>query len=175
MYPNSTGDYWEYKIQSFEGEQLGFLEVRVIEESVMPNGDSVAMWIYSYPEFTDTVYKLSVGNTIEEYMKYSLEDSYRRMRYVFPIQTGMKWAISTSPYTDSVNVVSETTMTVPAGSFDHSLQLDFIPTHNIGNYFNHSHYWFTLNVGITRMEYAVYSLGFDHYYGIYDLVEFRLK
>jgi hypothetical protein len=97
------------------------------------------------------------------------------MRYVFPLDPGRKWAINQPPYTDSVRVLKDTTINVPAGSFDNTAKLGFIGSHYIGNYYNRSLYWFTPNVGITRMDYAVFNLGYDKYYGIYELLEYRLK
>lgn len=176
--PNSIGDYWKYSIHSFTGEPNGFLEVRVIKEQILPDGRIATSYAYSYPEFTDTIYKVFNRNTLEEYRWFPKrsDEFYAVMRYIFPLKAGMKWAISPSAYSDSVVVVAaDTNVTVPAGSFDHTVQLDFIATHFIGNYWNNSHYWFSPGVGIVRMEHAVYSMGYDEYYGIYELVEFRLK
>ena len=175
--PNSPGDYWKYSIKSFTGEKKGFLEVRIIKKDTLPDGRPVTTWIYSYPEFTDTIYKVRSDTSFEEYTIFptTTGDSNPVMRYIFPLEPGMKWAINSTQYTDSVKVMSETTVTVPAGLFDHSMELGFIATHHIGNYWNSSLYWFTPHIGISRMEYAVYSLGFDEHYGIYELLEYRLK
>jgi hypothetical protein len=175
--PNSTGDYWKYSIQSFTGEKRGFLHVQIIRKSNLPDGREVATWVYSYPEFTDTIYKIRSDTSFEEYTVYpnDVREVYPVMRYVFPMETGMKWAINSTFATDSVKVVSDTTVTIPAGVFAHSRQLGFIGTRFIGNYWNRSRYWFTPHIGITRMEYAVYSLGYDRHYGIYELVAYNLK
>jgi len=175
--PNSVGDYWKYSIHSFTGEKKGFLEVNVIRKVSLPDGRSVATWIYSYPDFTDTVYKILSDTSLEEYRSFPITPGIPEpsMRYVFPMDPGNKWAISPSQYSDSVVVKADTTISVPAGLFVHSKRLDFIPTHFIGNYWNSSHFWITANVGIIRMEYAVYSMGYDEHYGVYELLEFRLK
>ena len=175
--PNSPGDYWKYSIKSFTGEQKGVLEVSIINKKILSNGRVVTTWIYSYPEFTDTVYKVLTGSSLLEYRKFPeiTEINYPFMRYDFPLDPGRKWAINSPPYTDSVRVLKDTTINVPAGSFDNTAKLDFIGSHYIGNYYNRSLYWFTPNVGITRMNYAVFNLGFDKYYGIYELLEYRLK
>jgi hypothetical protein len=177
QFPNSPGDYWKYSIKSLTGEQKGVLEVSIINKKILSNGKVVTTWIYSYPEFTDTVYKVMTNSSLTEYHKFPeiTEDNYPFMRYDFPLDPGRKWAIYPSPYTDSVRVLKDTTINVPAGSFDNTAKLDFISTHSIVNYNNASLYWFTPYVGITRMKYAVYNLGFDEYSGIYELQEYRLK
>jgi len=175
--PNSIGDYWKYSIHSFNGDPRGFLEVRVIKKLILPDGRSATSYTYSYPEFTDTIYKVFNGEILEEYKRYpgTTDKLYTVMRYIFPMEKGMKWAITPSIYSDSVVVVADTAITVPAGSFEHVAQLGFVPTHLVGNYWNQSHYWFSPHVGIVRMEHAVYNMGYDEYYGVYDLMEFRLK
>lgn len=174
--PDSTGDFWKYSIHSANGEQQGFLEVRIIKRSILPDGRPVTTWIYSYPQFTDTVYKVLADTSLEEYAIFPGITSYDFpiMRYVFPLETGNKWAISPSLYTDSVEVASEVTIQTPAGPFGHTFQLNMIGTRHIGNYWNNSQYWVTPYIGITRMVYIVYNLGSDIHNGTYDLVEYRL-
>lgn len=173
--PNSVGDYWKYNIKSSTGEQKGFLEVRVIKKGTLPDGRPVSTWVYSYPNFTDTIYKISSDTSLEEYTVFpaTAGNNYPLMRYVFPLKPGMKWIIA--PFADSINVVSEITVMVPAGSFAHSMQLNFIATRHIGNYWNNSRYWFSPHIGIIRMENVVYNLGPDKHNGIYELVEYKLK
>lgn len=175
--PDATGDYWKYSIQSFTGEKKGFLKVQVIKKTALPDGREVATWIYSYPDFTDTIYKIWSDSSLEEYTLFpdKINDPYPVMRYVFPLVPGLKWVINPTIFSDSVEVVADTTVNVPAGSFNHSKQLNFIGTHHIGNYWNKSRYWFTPYIGITRMESVVYNLGYDYHYGIYQLVEYQLK
>jgi hypothetical protein len=172
--PNSSGDYWKYKIQTLDGEQNGFLEVKIIRKSILPDGRCLTTWIYSYPEFTDTVYKVLSDTTFEEYNSYPFtsEEIFPSMRYVFPLEPEMKWLIS--PYADSVEVMKDTTLNLAAGSFDHTLQMNLIRARFIGNYFNHTQYWFTPHVGITRFKYNVFILGPDKHNGIYELFEYKL-
>lgn len=175
--PNSTGDYWKYSIQSSTGENKGFLEVRIIKKGTLTDGRTVTTWIYSYPQLIDTVYKVLNGNSFEEYRIFpkTTEYNYPVMRYIFPLVTGMKWAVNSSLASDSVKVVSDKTVTVPVGTYDHTMQLDLAGSHMIGNYWNNSKYWFTPNIGIIRMEYSVFNLGPDERNGIYELVDFSFK
>ena len=175
--PNSVGDYWKYNIKSSTGEQKGFLEVRVIKKGTLPDGRPVSTWVYLYPNFTDTIYKISSDTSLEEYTVFPATsgNNYPVMRYVFPAIPGMKWAISSAPPTDSVEVITDTTIIVPAGTMAHSLQLNIIGAGNIGNYWNNSRYWFTPHIGIARMENALFNLGPDKHNGIYELLEYRLK
>lgn len=175
--PNSTGDYWKYSIQSSTGENKGYLEVRIIKTGSLADGRSVTTWVYSYPSFTDTIYKVLSNNTLEEYSIFPdiTTDNFPVMRYIFPLETGMKWAINTTLASDSVEVVADTTIKVPAGSFNHSMKLDFTGSRFIGNYWNNSQYWVTSHIGIVRMNYVIYNLGPDQHNGIYELVEYRLK
>jgi len=177
LVPNSPGCYWKYSIKSAAAENNGFLEVRIIKKATLTDGRPVTTWVYSYPQFTDTIYKVSNATSLEEYLVYPDKpgDSYPVMRYVFPLETGMKWAVNSTLATDSVKVVNDTTIGVAAGSFAHSIQLDIVGSHNIGNYLNNSQYWFTSNIGIVRLEYNVFNLGPDKRNGIYELVEYRLK
>ncbi len=174
--PDSAGDYWKYSIQSANGEQQGFLEVRIIKRDSLPDGRPVSTWIYSYPQFTDTVYKVLTDTSLEEYAVFPGTTTYNspNMRYVFPLETGNKWAISPSIFADSVEVASEVTIQTPAGQFEHAFQLNMIGTRHIGNYWNNSQYWVTPYIGITRMVYIVYNLGPDIHNGTYDLVEYSL-
>lgn len=176
-FPDSPGDYWKYGIYSLTGRSEGILMVRVISKSVLPFGQSVSTWVYTYPGFTDTVYMLTDGSNIEEYNHFPglTENNVPIMRYNFPLETGKKWAISNSLSSDSVLVNSETSVSVPAGSFSDSWQLDFIGTRYIGNYRNNSLYWFTPNIGITRMLFSVISLSADKRNGTYELLEYHLK
>jgi hypothetical protein len=175
--PNSTGDYWKYNVKSLTGEQIGYLEVRIIKKVVLPDGRQVTTWIYSYPSFTDTVYKVLSDTTLEEFSEFPVlkGDNYPDMLYKFPMVPGMKWAINRTLVSDSVRVASDTVVTVPVGTFEHSMRLDFISTHVIINYLNSSRFWVTPHVGNTRMEYKVYNLGPDRHNGIYELVDFELR
>ena len=175
--PNSSGDYWKYSVKSSTGESKGFLEVRIVKNGTLADGRPVTTWIYSFPTFTDTVYKIPSATSLEEYKVFPSTpgDSFPDMRYIFPLKTGMQWAINSTQATDSVKVSAESTITVPAGSFDQSMQLDLIGTHLIGNYQNNSKFWFTPHIGIIRMEYSILNLGPDQRNGIYELMEYRLK
>jgi hypothetical protein len=175
--PNSSGDYWKYKISSLEGEQKGFLEVRIINENTYKDR-RITTWVFSYPEVTDTVYKVLTDSSFNEYSNYPTvqSESYPFMRYVLPMEPGMKWCIGTTSASDSIKVVKYTTLIVPAGEFTHTLQLDLIASHYLINYANGSQYWFTPHFGITRMKIARYTLGVgDQNNGIYELEEYRLK
>jgi hypothetical protein len=175
--PNTVGDYWKYSMLSATGAQEGILEVRVIAKNMMPNGDSVTTWVYAYPTFTDTVFKVLTDTSFDEYTSDpSLnEDYFRDMRYALPMVVGNQYALFPNLYSDSVKVVSDSVLTVPAGRFEHTIQHDFIGTHYIGNYWNNSQYWFTPNIGETRMEKALFNLGPDEHNGIYELLEYHLN
>jgi hypothetical protein len=175
--PNSVGDYWKYHILSSNGESLGYLDVQIISRTLLPNGNPLTTWVYAYPSFTDTIYKVLSDTSFDEYASYpvSNERTIQVMRYELPMNVGNKYAINPSVYADSVKVVSDSILTVPAGSFDHSLKHDFIGTHYIGNYWNNSVYWFTPTIGNTKFLISVFNLGPDKHNGIYELVEYRLK
>jgi hypothetical protein len=175
--PNSSGDYWKYTIKSLEGEQKGFLEVKIINEIIYKDS-RITTWLYTYPEFTDTVYKVLTDSTFNEYSALPTipAESFPFMRYVLPMIPGMKWSIGTTSISDSINVVKDTTLNVPAGKFGHTVQLDRIASHFLINYWNESQYWVTPHFGVTRMKIAFYTLGVgDKRNGIYELVEYRLK
>jgi hypothetical protein len=175
--PNSSGDYWKYNIKSLEGEPKGFLEVKIINK-IIYKGSRITTWLYSYPEFTDTVYKILSDSSFNEYSTYPAipSESNPFMRYVLPMEPGMKWCIGTTPFSDSIKVVKDTTLYVPAGVFIHSVQLDLIASHYLINYWNGSQYWFTPHLGITRMKIARYTLGLgDQNNGIYELEEYKLR
>jgi hypothetical protein len=174
--PNSVGDYWKYSIKSSTGEFKGFLEVNITKKNTLSDGRTVTTWIYTYPEFTNTVYKILSDTSLEEFIDFPAANrsDHPAMRYMFPLIPGNKWVIH--EFADSVKVVSDTTLTVPAGSFDHSFKLNFIASHFIINYWNTSNYWFTPHIGISRMDRWVYNLGVgDFSNGIYELVEYKLK
>jgi len=175
--PNLVGDYWKYDIHSSNGDMIGNLEVRIISQHSLPNGRLVTSWVYAYPEFTDTLYKVLSDSSFDEYMYDPAIDGriLPQMRYALPMVVGFKYAVNPELYSDSVSVVSESSVTVPAGTFDHTIEHDFIGTHYIGNYWNNSRYWFTPNIGNTRMEISVFNLGPDIRNGIYELTEYRLK
>jgi hypothetical protein len=174
--PNSVGDYWKYSIQTPNGNPAGYLEVGVIAKTTLPNGNPVTTWVYTYPAFTDTIYKVLSDTSFSEYYNNPiLNDSYSWMRYQLPIAVGNQYSIDPSIYSDSVIVVSDSLLTVSAGTFKHAIEHDIVGSHYIGNYFNHSRYWFTPNIGNTRMEIVIYNLRPDVHNGIYELVEYRLK
>ncbi len=177
QFPNQTGNYWKYSYLSPDSTESGILEVNIIGDQVFPDGNMAKVWVYRYPFITDTVYKIATASEVKEYNRLpaTTDEMSPSMRYFFPMQSGDQWDIAPGQYSDSVEVVSQLILTVPAGSFDTTFLLKMIGTHEIGNYWNKNQYWFTPHIGITRQHLNLFNLGPDAHNGTYELLEYRLK
>ena len=176
-YPHQTGNYWKYSFSSSSGIPDGTLEVSIAGERSFPGNKTATVWVYRYPSFTDTVYKIVTDQSVDEYSFVPLptDTLSAEMRYEFPMQAGNKWATGTSRFSDTVSVISLSSLRVPAATFDTTYLVKMSGTHYIGNYWNNSQYWFTPYVGISKMQIAIFNLGPDERNGTYELLEYRLR
>ncbi len=177
VYPYQTGNYWKYSFTSSTGSPGGTLEVTVAGDCSFPGGKTARIWIYRYPGFTDSIYKIVTDHFVDEFsfIPSPSDIPYAQLRFEFPMLVGNGWATNPNHFSDSASVVSLAPLTVPAATFDTAYQVNMSGSHYIGNYWNNSKYWFTPKVGIARMEISIFSLGPDEHNGTYELLEYRLR
>ena len=144
-FPNALNSHWRY-LKAGPKEQ--YLDVKIIGETRMENGQKAAVWVYNYPDETDTNYVIESDDNI----KVIEAPGNRLKREInFPLYVGKSWA-SSSKYGDSTRVIGKTTLTTPAGNFPDTYILTNIPNtrYRVGNYRKIDTIWFTPDIGITK-------------------------
>jgi len=177
IYPNTIGDSWIYSYTSFDGSKRGTLEVRIAIYQTSPEGPEMQIWIYKYSSVTDTLFKDVTNRFVSEYnFPLLYADSMNAYRELgFPLISGKKWAAYPSSCADSLTIFSLSPLTVPAGTFDSTYQVNVRGSECILNYSNTSSTWYTPHIGMVKMIKSVRNLTEDPRNGLYQLIEYHLK
>jgi len=152
------------------------LQVSIMGTTHYSDGTPATIWKWIWPENmnqkafgTDTTYVIVKGDSIliSPYLHvYSNGTKLIDHIYIFPLQAGQVWRHDA----DSSQVVSEDSLTVPAGSFGGVYRI-----HTTGggpNYFLDRNIWFKPGVGIIQMYQKRFYGGF---YGTLKLVDYHVK
>ena len=145
-FPNTIGYGWTYKHINFMQKEKS-IQVKIVDEALLPNGLFCKIWEYNYGNFKDTNYVLTLQDTIYVYDKtlygnITLGGLNPKMCYAFPLQIGK--AVLNQSY--SVQIIGTCTKQVNAGIFD-GCQI-VTNTCNYDNHFRLDTMYFKENIGM---------------------------
>jgi hypothetical protein len=124
IFPNSVGYTWTYQLS---GNPTQTLVVNVVGDGTLPGGYNAAIWQYTYPTFTDSLWVRvsSNGDTVIFYGKTCqgcVPATFAEVRrFEFPLIINKTWYAAATGLT--AQVVAETTITVPLGQYTSTLEV----------------------------------------------------
>jgi hypothetical protein len=181
VFPNQIGDHWVYAY-SPSGDpaaDTGTIEVNVIGQTILPDGEPAKIWVTSYsgvPSYPDTSLVVSSTSTVTIYFNNicpicSDHMPTERKRYNFPLQVSDEWIYNLS---DTTRILDELSIQVPAGDFPHTFQLSKTVGYAV-NSFTRDTIFLTPAVGVTKYFQDEYSLGPFPGNGLWQLASYQLK
>lgn len=175
-FPNTVGNHWRYQY-TVSGQPSSYIDVNIIGQATLPDGQNAKIWVYKILSYTDTAYVVSNGQTITFYNKPCLTCTvkmpFERMRYILPMQTGNIW-FTNAPYGDTTKVLTLSTLTIPAGVFENTYELSK-KRGNVTNSWTSNQIWFTPNVGLTKLIQGEFNLGPTIGNGLWELISYSLN
>jgi hypothetical protein len=186
VFPNKVGDHWAYKFNGYgtsENNSNDSISIDVIGQLFLPDGQKAGIWLFSFPNGTDTNYVESKKDTIIFFNKYSNYcDScagmmpVEKVRYVFPLHTNNAW-VSNYDFADTIKVLSVSTLSVPYGDLPNTYQLTNMPnrSHFIGNFRRTDTIWITPHIGISKIVQREYQMAPVIGNGEWELLNCYLK
>jgi hypothetical protein len=127
-FPVAAGDHWQYVIYDSAWDSDGqltsarveSLSVTIENTRVLPDSQSLGIWIYSYSGIIDTVLVQASHDTV--YMRnafrvFSLPILKMDATYLFPLSVGKSWGSTYALGGDTSEVLGEGYLSTPAGSF----------------------------------------------------------
>jgi hypothetical protein len=165
-FPNSVGDYWKYKYVDSLNNSTSFVDVNIVGNKTLPNGQNAKVWIFNFTHHADTNYVYQIGDTIKFLNVYfEIVNTY-----VTPLLLNNKW--ENSFLFDSIQVKQRGTFILNKKNFDNSFLLN--ESAYGFNYYLRRVEWFCPNIGVLTKARKEYSLGYlDNSY--WELVENKLK
>lgn len=175
-FPNRIGNHWHYKYTA-SGAATSYIDVDIIGQATLPDGQNAKIWAYKILTYTDTTYVVSDDQLVKIYDKpcwtCTTQMPYERQRYVLPLQTGNTW-FTNSTFGDTTKVITQSALTVPAGTFENTYEL-FKKRGYVTNSWTSNQIWLTPNVGLTKLNQGEYSLGPVLGNGLWELDNYSLK
>ena len=172
-FPNSSGNYWKYKLVDSISNSSSIVEVKIVGEKLLPTGQNSKIWTYNYPNHVDTNYVFQIGDTVK-----FLDNNFIILNtYIIPLQLNNKWALSRPHYYsgDTIQVNENRTFILNNQTFENSFLLyehGYLP-----NAFLDKPEWFCPNVGmITKTEKDYDRIGISYTKYLYwELIQYDLK
>jgi hypothetical protein len=176
-FPNTVGDSWEYDVydSSVVRDHPNFprgYTVKLVVTGIqkLVDGKDATVWQYQYPWGNDTNFVRIIDDSIKVFdAVYSREPrnlDFPRQMFLPPFQVGKRWD-GKLLYIDSSRVMNRSNIITPTQTFPDCFD---IYHHYLGpNLEYNDHYWFKPNIGMTRISYNQYTLGF------YIVVLWQLK
>ena len=156
-FPNRIGDSWTYKYTEGNGSQHD-IEVKIVGQGKLPNGQIAKIWQYKYPGFTDSVWVMSNDTEAIFYNKPCCTTMpLQRLRLVFPLNVGNSWHTD-APYGDTTRVWNQSTISVPAGTFQNVYGISKTVGY-VTNSWTKDTLWYKNKIGIVRKSQSEFSLG----------------
>ncbi len=165
-FPNTVGDYWKYKYVDSLNNTSSYVDVNIVDNKILPNGQTAKIWLFAFPDHIDTNYVYQISDTVRFLNVYF--DIINT--YVIPLIKNNKW--KNSFLFDSIEVTDQQTFILNKKNFDSSFLLN---EHGYSfNYWIIRTEWFYPNVGMLTKNRKEYNLGWvdDSFW---ELVEYKLK
>ena len=174
-FPNTVGNHWHY-IYGSNTPTPSFIDVDIIGEGNLPDGQSAKIWVYKILSYTDTTYVVTSAQTIKIYDKPCLtctnQMPFERMEYRFPLGVGNRWFTSAA-YGDTTKVLSQDSLIVPAGTFKNTYFLSKVRGY-VTNSWTANEIWFTPYIGMTKLIQGEFSLGPVLGNGLWELASYTI-
>ena len=170
-FPNEVGNHWRYEYKPFSGS-TSYIEVDIIGTTSLPSGHLAKIWVYKILNYSDTNFVAFDGQTATIYRRNlngSIPQVYEKTRYLFPLQIGNVWRSQL----DSIRVFANSTLTVPAGTFENTFALS--KRGQGPNVVTRDTIWFTPQVGMIKLKQLELELGPVPGNGIWELVDYSLN
>ncbi len=182
IFPNQVGDHWTYIYRtSPAGTDTSVVNVDIIGSTFLPDGELASIWvtrISNAPFYHDT--SLVVANLFgvrifnNRICRTCLDKGPGELgRYALPLKVNNKW-FTHFPSGDTTRVLSELSVQVPAGTFDHTFQV----SRTIGystNSFTNDTMFITPHIGMTKFIKREFDLGTVPGDGIWELSDYHLN
>jgi hypothetical protein len=98
-FPNAAGIRWDYEVFDSIANNYDTVTVTTEECPALSNWGNALLWIYHYPDWTDTTYVYIHNDTVHFCNDSTLQGCHRI--YVFPIKVGSFWWVN--PEADMVD------------------------------------------------------------------------
>jgi hypothetical protein len=157
-FPNQVGMWWSYSIIDRNDTLVDQVDIVIEGETTLSDGTPVMIWVYYYNNHLDTGYVYVDSHTV---IFYSIQTVHTPNEfYMIPLEVGNEW-LSNGPNQDPFIVTAKSSLSVPAGRFHNTFQIDLS-----WNYFENAgtqSAWITPQVGIVKRH----EHGFANYIGSY--------
>lgn len=154
-FPNSIGNSWTYAVYDSTEQDAFTVQVSIVGETTLSNGEPATIWQYTWPDRVDTQYVQKLDNQIRTYKETDVAHTYTTILLDFPLEEGKKFGRSEAA--DTSDIVLEDSVTTPAGSFERGFKIN--RSRSSFNYWLIEHFWFVPHVGIVKMHRKEYPFG----------------
>lgn len=183
MFPHAVGDQWVYQYDDGSGDSDQYIYVDIIGKGTLPDGQEATIWTSTLQDRSNERYLLDSSFVVVDDQKAIFYDAPCRTcipqmfdeerRYIFPLQVGNFW-VPDGTFGDTTKVLNESSLIVPAGTFENTFQLSKTIGYRTNSFTNDS-IWLTPNIGMTKYYKNEFSLGPLPGNGIWKLASYKLK
>jgi len=180
-FPNKVGYQWTYRLINSNIDSIDTVEVEIVGQGTLPNGDSANIWKYTYKysfmTYIDSVWVSSINNDVRFYDSDNPcstcpnQMPFERLRYVLPLSVGKSW-YTTAPYGDTTKVLDQENVSVPMGTFTNVFRLSKFRG-PVTNSWTTDTIYFKEHIGLVKFRQAEYSLGPVIGNGIWELIGYN--
>ena len=183
IFPNSVGNHWIYKYDDRKGTSEKYIFVSIVGTGTLPDGQHATIWTTTLQDAASNKYLIDSSFVVVDGQKAvfyaapcrtcipQMFDEKRR--YIFPLQVDKTWFTDKS-FGDTTKVLDESSLTVPAGTFENTFKLSKTKGY-VTNSFIKDSVWLTPNIGMTKYYQNEFSLGPIPGNGIWSLSSYTLK
>ncbi len=182
QFPDKVGNHWVYKYNDGSNSEQ-YIFVDIVGTGILPDGQNVTIWTSTLQDATNRKYLLDSSFVVVDEQKAvfygvpcltcTTQMPDEKRRYIFPLQVNNKW-FTDKFFGDTTKVLNESSLTVPAGTFDSTFELSKTVGYVV-NSFTKDTIWLTPNIGMTKFYQNEYSLGQLPGNGIWELLSYQLK
>src|SRR5665647_883261 len=183
IFPHNVGNHWVYRYDDGYCNSNQDIYVDIVGTGKLPDGQNATILTTTLQDAANNKYLIDSSFVVVDDQKAvfyaapcrtcipQMFDEKRR--YIFPLQVGNTW-YTDKFFGDTTRVLNESSLTVPAGTFDNTFQLSKTIGYVV-NSFTKDSIWLTPNIGMTKYYQNAYSLGPIPGNGIWELSNYNLK
>jgi len=150
-FPNKPGDQWVYNVYDSVLNTQEIVTVRVIGTKELPDKNVAKVWLFEYPDVTDTSYVVTLKDTILFYAPDLISIDHV---YLTPLRVGSTW---TGGWTnDQYAVQTSGSVIVNTMRFDSAYEIK--ETAHSLNFFRKKDEWFVPGLGMVERNWYEYNL-----------------
>lgn len=131
QFPDKVGNHWVYKYNDGSNSEQ-YIFVDIVGTGILPDGQNVTIWTSTLQDATNRKYLLDSSFVVVDEQKAvfygvpcltcTTQMPDEKRRYIFPLQVNNKW-FTDKFFGDTTKVLNESSLTVPAGTFDSTFEL----------------------------------------------------